>query len=82
MEIFQITHHTYDGATLDQLKFPEIIANNCYHLSIQTNPDQTYLLLAKPLKQQLEKDQACGTLTLHSSGERGIKGHGSIEDCW
>jgi len=82
MEQYYLSHHTYHGANLATLHFPEIIAKNNYQLKIESANDDDYLLLAKPTGLQAEKDILCSKLSLRSTGEKGISGIGKIEDCW
>lgn len=82
IEQYYLSHHTYQGATIAALRFPEFVAKNNYQLKIELADDDTYLLMANPLGFQAEKDTLCGALTLHSSGEKNIRGLGKIEDCW
>lgn len=82
MEQYHIEHNSYQDATLAGLNFSEIIAKNNYRLVIQSAADHDFLLAAKPLTHQAEKDEACGSLTLHSNGEKGVTGPGRVEECW
>ncbi|MBX3709051.1 MAG: prepilin-type N-terminal cleavage/methylation domain-containing protein [Gammaproteobacteria bacterium] len=82
MEQFHIEHNTYQNATLIALNFPEKIAKNNYQLIIQAATHSEYLLIAKPLGSQSEKDMACAALTLSSNGEKGITGSGNTMECW
>jgi len=82
MEQYHIEQNTYQNASLATLHFPEMIAKNNYQLIIQTTTDTHYLLLAKPVGKQSEKDQRCKTLTLTSAGEKGVTGTGRVNTCW
>lgn len=82
MEQYYIDQNTYQNATLSLLHFPELIAKNNYQLIIQSANDENYLLFAKPIHAQAEKDIACGILTLNALGEKSISGSGKMENCW
>lgn len=82
MEKFKVERGSYQGATLANLNFPELIADDKYHLIIQYANNQDYLLIANPLGQQADQDPQCGALTLNASGEKGATGSGKAIDCW
>lgn len=82
MEEYHIEHHTYYGATLAALRFPDKIGKNSYELSIKNITNENFLLLATPLNYQAKKDALCQTLTLHANGKKGVTGTGKVNDCW
>lgn len=82
LEQYYITHHGYQDVTLINLEFNDKIADNRYQLIIASATDNSFELQAKPLDNQARIDAACGTLTLNSSGEKGITGPGQLSDCW
>lgn len=78
LESYYMSNNSYQGATLQSLGFSELIVKNTYQLSIANLTDTHYALTAVPLGDQAEYDQACGVLTLNSTGEKGAKQDG----CW
>ncbi|VVC75285.1 Fimbrial protein [Aquicella siphonis] len=82
MEQFHIEHNSYAGATLSDLKFPDVIARNSYHLAIQQTSVGEYQLRAIPLGKQAQDDQRCAALILYSSAQKGVSGPGSVSECW
>ncbi|OGT41999.1 MAG: hypothetical protein A3F42_04350 [Gammaproteobacteria bacterium RIFCSPHIGHO2_12_FULL_37_34] len=81
MEQYYIEHHTYRGATLTTLHFPNQTGKNHYQLAIR-NHDNDFTLLATPHGFQAKHDLACNVLTLNSNGEKGMTGTGKVEECW
>lgn len=82
MEQYHLDHHTYEGATLETLHFPSLIAHNLYQLTIQSTHVMDYLLAAIPLQQQAANDRACGHLTLNANNEKGSSGTSNTASCW
>lgn len=82
MEQYYVKNHTYEHATLLKLNLSEYIANNNYHLIIQSASDNQYMLSAKPQGMQAKKDLGCSSLFLKSDGSRTQSGSGSLEECW
>lgn len=82
MEVFHVSHHTYEGATLSKLNFPEKIAKNNYRLAIRKAVDNDYLLIAKPLGKQAGRDKECAALLLSANEKRDISGSGKVSECW
>lgn len=82
MEQYHVEHYTYESAKLSFLNFSEFIVRKNYQLFILTVSDNDYMLAAKPLGEQAEKDRACGTLTLSANGKRAITGPADIHECW
>lgn len=82
LEQYYTMHNTYKTATLASLGLEDKIAHSQYQLIIASATDSDYKLEAKPLANQAIKDTQCATLTLSSSGEKGITGLGTIQDCW
>lgn len=82
MEKYHVENNTYQNATLVNLRFIDVIADNNYQLAIQSAAKHDYVLVAKPLNKQAKHDTACGVLTLNSVDEKGISGTGKMTDCW
>jgi type IV pilus assembly protein PilE len=82
LEHYYTLHNSYKDATLTNLEFNDKIAHNRYQLVIVSATDSNFELQAKPLDNQARVDLACGTLTLSSSGEKGITGWGNLTECW
>lgn len=82
LEEYRIENNSYQGATLEQLKIPRVMADNNYQIVIQTIMEDHYQISALPVGKQAEKDIDCGILTLHSNGEKSISGSAKIENCW
>ena len=80
MEEYYMQHQTYQGASLSQLHFSEL--KNNYRYRIQSANDHDYWLMAIPQGKQKENDQACGTLSCNSLGEKRASGLEKIENCW
>lgn len=71
--------NTFKNIKLDDIKmdFPQQ-----YQFEITSSTNATFSLAAHPLAEQAKHDIECGTLTLDSTGEKGITGSGKLEDCW
>lgn len=82
LEQYAVTHESYQGATLSKLGFPEIVAHDQYQLALNTLTNNAYTIEATPLASQAKRDSHCGTLSLTSSGIKGISGDGKLETCW
>jgi type IV pilus assembly protein PilE len=82
MEEYHIAHLTYQDATLTLLHMPEYIVKHSYQLIIHIATDHDYIIMAKPLNEQKQKDKSCQTLILHASGERKITGNSRVDECW
>jgi type IV pilus assembly protein PilE len=78
LEEFYTSHNTYEGVTLDSLN---IDASHYYTFQLNSNEIE-YNIAAKPFGTQVWKDQACGILTLNSSGEISSSGSGDVQECW
>lgn len=60
-------------------------ANKSYNLTIQAATASTYTLNAAPISGTDQASDKCGTLTVTSTGQRGISGGASgvvWQDCW
>ncbi len=79
MESYYMQHHSYEGATLEKLNTPELIAENNYRLTILSATISTFDLAAIPQKQQAKNDR-CGELTFNSVGKKGATINTS--ECW
>lgn len=82
MEKFHIENNSYQKATLNKLRFPKIIVSKQYELLIQSADDDDYLIVAKPLGYQAEKDVECGSLMMNSFGEKMVTGSRTVDECW
>ena len=81
MEQYYADHHSYHGATLQNLRVKNDV-NNSYSLQINAESATTYLIEAKPVDVQVNADQTCGSLMLDQLGDRMISGRGDINECW
>jgi len=81
MEKYRAENNSYEHATLEALNFPETIVKNNYQLAIRQTSHSHYLLTATPIGKQT-KDETCATLSLNAKEEKGISGHGTLEECW
>ena len=82
MEDYHTKYNTYRDATLTALNFPQLIVKNNYRLFIEAASEDNYILIAKPLAKQAERDTACGDLSLTASGDKGISGPAKVNECW
>ncbi|HSW93275.1 MAG TPA: type IV pilin protein [Gammaproteobacteria bacterium] len=82
MERYDLLHSTYKGATLDNLNIPETLEDKSYQLVIASVTANDFVIKAVPLHSQAEKDVACGTLLLDSTGKKDITGSARVSDCW
>lgn len=78
LETYFTIHNTYQHATFENLNISSFASNHHYQLHITTS-DTDFTLEAIPDE---GGDSICGTLTLNASGEKGINGNSSINDCW
>jgi len=77
LERFYTSRGTYDGATLPFDQSPRDTGKAFYRLGFASGPDESgYVLQAEPLGAMA--GDACGVLTLASSGLRGA----AAERCW
>jgi type IV pilus assembly protein PilE len=74
-------HDSYQKASLENLGFKAVIAEDHYLLKIITLADTFYTIAAAPINAQ-KTDTVCGTLLLNSLGEKSIEGTGNSGDCW
>lgn len=82
LEKHHLLYGTYQSATLQNLGFTKIIADNFYELQIITANETGYLITAKPLAKQATTDSLCNHLLLDSQGTKNITGTGSLTACW
>ena len=82
LEEFHLENQTYEGATLADLNFSELIAANNYRIAIQSATDHSYVVIAKPLGKQETDDKECGILILNSNNQKNITGSGKVTECW
>jgi type IV pilus assembly protein PilE len=78
LEQYFTLNNTYKNSTLDVSTF----SPKNYALEITSATTTSFLLTAIPSATQAKQDTECGTLTLNSSGEKGIKGSSTLEECW
>lgn len=81
LEQYHLIHHTYKGATLDELNIVQATGKNDYRLRIEAVADNHYAIAAIPQGTQV-KDTPCGSLTYNDQGEKGITGPGTLAECW
>jgi type IV pilus assembly protein PilE len=82
MEKFHIENNTYENASLAALNFPSVIAKNNYQLIIKAATNNDYILVAKPLGRQAEKDTHCAQLILYSNDKKAVTGNADMSECW
>jgi type IV pilus assembly protein PilE len=80
LEEYCVIHNSYNGANLEKLNFPVLIANGRYQLAINTLENSFFSVQAAPIGQQTA--DACGILSVNSRGEKSISGMGKSVDCW
>jgi type IV pilus assembly protein PilE len=83
VEEYHLLHNRYQGASWVNLRFPEYVLDRQYQLVMQMR-EHDYVLMAKPLGKQAERDTVCGTLVLYANGEKGVLGGGGKVEasCW
>lgn len=79
LEQYHLTANSYKNSKLEDFN---IDSPRQYQLEIVSATPSTFMLAAHPLAEQAEHDKECATLTLQSTGERGITGLGKREECW
>jgi type IV pilus assembly protein PilE len=79
LEQYFIVNNSYKKIKLVDLNIANL---KNYHLEIIAATDSEFTLEAQPLEQQAINDSGCGTLILHSNGEKEITGSETIEGCW
>lgn len=82
LEKYYLLNNTYENATLNQLNFSSLIADNQYQLQIVSVNSSEFSIKAIPLKKQADEDALCGSILLNSSGNKAITGSGNISECW
>lgn len=82
LEKYYLLNNTYENATLNQLHFSQMIANNQYQLQIVAVSSSEFSIKAEPQGKQTDKDVVCGSLLLNSSGNKGITGNSTVNECW
>jgi type IV pilus assembly protein PilE len=80
LEEYFVINNSYNGANLEKLNFPVLIANGRYQLAINTLENSFFSVQAAPIGQQTA--DACGILSVNSRGEKSISGMGKSVDCW
>lgn len=79
LEDYFTNNHTYQNASFEKLGLSQFAANQHYHLLMSELSDDNFTIEAEPI---LNQDPHCGTLLLNALGEKGIKGKGTIAECW
>ncbi len=83
MERFYTTNMSYKLDDLPQISCAGgSETGDDYNYTIPNSSDTTYTLHATPQGGQQERDTKCGTLSLDQTGQRGISGSGTVEQCW
>lgn len=77
LENYYELHHTYQGATLEQMA---LVPNKEYRFLISSSSELHYTIAAIPNKPT--HDDLCGTFYIDQDGKKTISGQGSINDCW
>ena len=77
MERYYLEHNTYQTATIGHNKITNVLTSplsegGWYSLSISEATNDTYVLQATPIGTQATNDTLCQSLTLTSSGIKGI----------
>lgn len=49
---------------------------------IQAATNSDYMLMAKPVGSQANKDPRCAGLILYANDKKAVTGTGSIDECW
>ena len=81
LERYAMTYHSYQGATLNNLGLPSLIANDYYRLQIISISSDHYEIAAIPQKNQTQ-DRQCGTLMFNQNGQQRISGTEKVTYCW
>lgn len=85
MEKYYLEHNTYVGAKVGDTGFPAATTapGGYYTISIEQATADDYKLKAVPVASRPQaSDVKCTSLTLDSTGGRGITGTGSVATCW
>jgi type IV pilus assembly protein PilE len=80
-QYYSENNHSYKNATLAKLKISKTTPSGFYSVAINNVTPTTYVLMAKPLGVQAERDAACATLTLNQLGQKSATGNIPTE-CW
>lgn len=78
LEEYYAMHHSYEGATLNQLGITPISAY--YQFNILSAGVDHYFLQAIPFAKQSLDD--CGVLGIDHLAKKSRTGHASISECW
>lgn len=82
LERYYTEHHTYVGATLNQLHLPTYIAHHRYTLQLNNLSLDYYSVSARAIHKQAKLDASCTEMTLDALGEKSVLGEGSVQACW
>ncbi len=80
LEEYFVTNNSYQGASLEKLNFPTLVADGRYELAINTLENSFFRVQATPIAKQ--SADACGILSVNSRGEKSISGTEKSVDCW
>ena len=80
MEAYHFEHGSYENASLASLYTPP--KDFPYEFVLASATADDFVLMAKPVGAQAEKDRACGALIVNARGEKKISGEGVVEECW
>ncbi len=81
-EQYHLEQGSYQAMTLAALHADEYAVKDNYQFILELQSDVDYVLIAKPIHAQADDDRYCGSLSLDSSGKRGVSGVGGIDGCW
>lgn len=82
MERFYAINMTYAGAGDPAVASCAAPLADSYRFTLVRGVPTTYRVTAVPLPNQAARDQACGSLWLSHSGERGVTGDEPADKCW
>ncbi|MDR3492743.1 MAG: type IV pilin protein [Gammaproteobacteria bacterium] len=82
LENYYIQNNSYADATLEKLELTEKFSHDQYQLIISSLTDNSFIITAKPLGQQAERDTQCESFILNETNQRSISGTGDSKDCW
>lgn len=82
LENYYLHNNSYADASLEKLDLPETFAQGQYQLIISSATTTDFLIAAKPLGIQAERDTQCGSFSLNETNQKSISGTGDIKDCW
>jgi type IV pilus assembly protein PilE len=82
MEVYKVqNNNAYSGIALDDIKPPNLPADDNYQFMITQVTEESFQLTAEPKMRQANWDE-CGTLTIDQLGERGSSHTEKQTSCW